>query len=76
MGVAAKILRGQERDVWQRGDTVHRHPRGAGTPRVYVPAAADLGKWLKALASYENGVTAEPWRCWWANQNTRVSLGS
>ena len=44
---------------WQRGDTsdgtfTDIPAEQGGTSRVYVPAAADLGKWLKALASYEN----------------------
>ena len=44
---------------WQRGETsdgtfTDIPAAQGGTSRVYVPAAADLGKWLKALASYEN----------------------
>ena len=44
---------------WQRGDTsdgtfTDIPAEQGGTSRVYVPAAADLGKWLKALAAYEN----------------------
>ena len=44
---------------WQRGETsdgtfTDIPAEQGGTSRVYVPAAADLGKWLKALASYEN----------------------
>ena len=44
---------------WQRGDTsdgtfTDIPAEQGGTSRVYVPAAADLGKWLQALVSYEN----------------------
>ena len=44
---------------WQRGDTsdgtfTDIPAAQGGTSRVYVPAAADLGKWLKALVTYEN----------------------
>ena len=44
---------------WQRGETsdgtfTDIPAAQGGTSRVYVPAAADLGKWLKALATYEN----------------------
>ena len=44
---------------WQRGETsdgtfTDIPAEQGGTSRFYVPAAADLGKWLKALASYEN----------------------
>ena len=44
---------------WQRGETsdgtfTDIPAEQGGTSRVYVPAAADLGKWLKALVSYEN----------------------
>ena len=44
---------------WQRGETrdgtfTDIPAAQGGTSRVYVPAAADLGKWLKALVSYEN----------------------
>ena len=44
---------------WQRGETsdgmfTDIPAEQGGTSRVYVPDAADLGKWLKALASYEN----------------------
>ena len=44
---------------WQRGETsdgpfTDIPAEQGGTSRVYVPAAADLGKWLKALATYEN----------------------
>ena len=44
---------------WQRGDTsdgtfTDIPVEQGGTSRVYVPAEADLGKWLKALAAYEN----------------------
>ena len=64
LGVAAEILDQSERIKnatwqWQRGDTsdgtfTDIPAAQGGTSRVYVPAAADLGKWLKALASYEN----------------------
>ena len=44
---------------WQRGDTsdgtfTDIPAEQGGTSRVYVPAAADLGKWLKVLVTYEN----------------------
>ena len=44
---------------WQRGETsdgtfTDIPAAQGGTSRVYVPAAADMGKWLKALATYEN----------------------
>ena len=44
---------------WQRGETsdgtfTDIPADQGGTSRVYVPAAADLGKWLKALVTYEN----------------------
>ena len=44
---------------WQRGETrdgtfTDIPAAQGGTSRVYVPAAADLGKWLKALVTYEN----------------------
>ena len=44
---------------WQRGETsdgtfTDIPAEQGGTSRVYVPAAADLGKWLKVLATYEN----------------------
>ena len=44
---------------WQRGETsdgtfTDIPAEQGGTSRVYVPDAADLGKWLKALVSYEN----------------------
>ena len=44
---------------WQRGDTsdgtfTDIPAAQGGRSRVYVPAAADLGKWLKVLVSYEN----------------------
>ena len=44
---------------WQRGDTsdgafTDIPAAQGGTSRVYVPAAADLGKWLKMMVSYEN----------------------
>ena len=44
---------------WQRGETsdgtfTDIPAEQGGTSRVYVPDAADLGKWLKALVTYEN----------------------
>ena len=44
---------------WQRGETsdgtfTDIPAEQGGTSRVYVSEAADLGKWLKALATYEN----------------------
>ena len=59
---------------WQRGETsdgtfTDIPADEGGTSSGYVPAAADLGKWLKALATYENafgpnkstsGVSANP----------------
>ena len=44
---------------WQRGDTsdgtfTDIPAEQGGTSRVYVPAAADLGKWLKMMVTYEN----------------------
>ena len=64
VGVAAEIVDQSERIKnatwqWQRGETsdgtfTDIPAAQGGTSRVYVPAAADLGKWLKALASYEN----------------------
>ena len=64
VGVAAEI-HDESRRVknatwqWQRGETKEGTftdipAAQGGTSRVYVPAAADLGKWLKALATYEN----------------------
>ena len=64
LGVAAEIYDESFRVKnatwqWQRGDTsdgtfTDIPAEQGGTSRVYVPDAADLGKWLKALASYEN----------------------
>ena len=69
MGVAAEIQDRKFTDrsfrvknatwQWQRGETrdgpfTDIPAEQGGTSRVYVPAAADLGKWLKALATYEN----------------------
>ena len=64
VGVAAEIFDQSFRIKnatwqWQRGDTsdgtfTDIPAAQGGTSRVYVPAAADLGKWLKALADYEN----------------------
>ena len=64
LGVAAEILDQSERIKnatwqWQRGETsdgtfTDIPAAQGGTSRVYVPVAADLGKWLKALATYEN----------------------
>ena len=69
MGVAAEIKDRQFTDrsfrvknatwQWQRGETrdgpfTDIPAEQGGTSRVYVPAATDLGKWLKALATYEN----------------------
>ena len=64
VGVAAEIQDGSFRVKnatwqWQRGDTsdgtfTDIPAAQGGTSRVYVPAAADLGKWLKALVTYEN----------------------
>ena len=64
VGVAAEILDESFRVKnatwqWQRGETsdgtfTDIPAAQGGTSRVYVPAAADLGKWLKALVSYEN----------------------
>ena len=64
VGVAAEILDESFRVKnatwqWQRGDTsdgtfTDIPAEQGGTSRVYVPAATDLGKWLQALASYEN----------------------
>ena len=64
VGVAAEIHDESERVrnatwQWQRGETsdgtfTDIPAEQGGTSRVYVPVAADLGKWLKALASYEN----------------------
>ena len=59
---------------WQRGETsdgtfTDIPADEGGTSSGYVPAAADLGKWLKALVTYENafgpnkslsGVSANP----------------
>ena len=44
---------------WQRGETsdgtfTDIPADQGGTSRVYVPDAEDLGKWLQALATYEN----------------------
>ena len=44
---------------WQRGETsdgtfTDIPAAQGGTSRVYVPDAADLGKWLKMLVTYEN----------------------
>ena len=64
LGVAAEIYDESFRVKnatwqWQRGDTsdgtfTDIPAEQGGTSRVYVPDAADLGKWLQALASYEN----------------------
>ena len=69
VGVAAEIQDLKFEDVsfrvknatwqWQRGETSDGTfsdipAEQGGTSRVYVPAAADLGKWLKALVAYEN----------------------
>ena len=64
VGVAAKIQDGSFRVKnatwqWQRGETsdgmfTDIPAAQGGTSRAYVPAAADLGKWLKALVTYEN----------------------
>ena len=64
VGVAAKIQDGSLRVKnatwqWQRGETsdgtfTDIPAAQGGTSHVYVPVAADLGKWLKALATYEN----------------------
>ena len=64
LGVAAEILDQSFRVKnatwqWQRGETsdgtfTDIPAAQGGTSRVYVPVAADLGKWLKALATYEN----------------------
>ena len=64
LGVAAEI-RDQSFRVknatwqWQRGETsdgtfTDIPAAQGGTSHVYVPVAADLGKWLQALATYEN----------------------
>ena len=64
VGVAAKIHDESFRVKnatwqWQRGETsdgtfTDIPAEQGGTSRVYVPAAADLGKWLQVLVSYEN----------------------
>ena len=64
VGVAAEILDQSLRVKnatwqWQRGDTSDGTftaipAEQGGTSRVYVPDAADLGKWLKMMVSYEN----------------------
>ena len=64
VGVAAEIQDASLRIKnatwqWQRGETsdgtfTDIPAEQGGTSRVYVPAAADLGKWLKVLATYEN----------------------
>ena len=59
VGVAAEILDYRAKNAswqWQRGETrdgpfTDIPAAQGGTRRVYVPAAADLGKWLKALVS-------------------------
>ena len=64
LGVAAEIHDGSLRVKnatwqWQRGETrdgtfTDIPAAQGGTSRVYVPDAADLGKWLQALVTYEN----------------------
>ena len=64
VGVAAEIVDSSLRIKnatwqWQRGETsdgtfTDIPAAQGGTSRVYVPDAADLGKWLKALVTYEN----------------------
>ena len=62
VGVAAEIQDFRVKNAswqWQRGETrdgpfTDIPAAQGGTWRVYEPAAADLGKWLKALVSYEN----------------------
>ena len=64
LGVAAEIVDSSLRIKnatwqWQRGETsdgtfTDIPAAQDGTSRVYVPTAADLGKWLKMLVSYEN----------------------
>ena len=64
LGVAAEIYDESLRVKnatwqWQRGDTsdgtfTDIPAAQGGTSRVYVPAAADLGKWLKMMVTYEN----------------------
>ena len=62
VGVAAEIQDYRVKNAswqWQRGETrdgpfTDIPAAQGGTWRVYEPAAADLGKWLKALVSYEN----------------------